>query len=75
MQHSAEDSKEAVVEEIHCLNGIVVLQIAAGAEHSALVTGNNLFFLSFLFFTWLVDFLCEPLLFCREWIDNDVGLG
>lgn len=38
--HSAEGSKEVDLGEIPSLSGIKVLQIAAGAEHSALVTGS-----------------------------------
>ncbi|CAK9137071.1 unnamed protein product [Ilex paraguariensis] len=36
-----EDSHEAIIERIPGLNGKEVLQIAAGAEHSALVTENG----------------------------------
>lgn len=38
--HTPEDSTEIVLEKVHGLNGIRVVQIAAGAEHSALITGK-----------------------------------
>lgn len=41
-KHLSEDSKEVDLDKICGLNGIKVLQIAAGAEHSALVTENAL---------------------------------
>ncbi|CAL5428890.1 unnamed protein product [Camellia sinensis] len=42
VKHLSDDSKETVVGKIPSLNGIKVTQIAAGAEHSALVTENGL---------------------------------
>lgn len=41
-KHLSEGSKEVDLGKICGLNGIKVLQIAAGAEHSALVTENAL---------------------------------
>ncbi|KAK3022911.1 hypothetical protein RJ639_046455, partial [Escallonia herrerae] len=41
VKHTAEQSNEALVGRIPNLDGIKVLQVAAGAEHSALVTGKN----------------------------------
>lgn len=42
VKHLSDDSKEIVAGKIPSLNGIKVTQIAAGAEHSALVTENGL---------------------------------
>ncbi|KAK3026649.1 hypothetical protein RJ639_040676 [Escallonia herrerae] len=43
VKHTAEQSNEALVGRIPNLDGIKVLQVAAGAEHSALVTGKVIF--------------------------------
>ncbi|KAA8529475.1 hypothetical protein F0562_033726 [Nyssa sinensis] len=42
VKHLSEDSKGAIMEKIAGFDGIKILQIAAGAEHSALVTENGL---------------------------------
>lgn len=47
---TAEGSKEVDLGKICGLNGIKVLQIAAGAEHSALVTGSKLPYTSSSYF-------------------------
>jgi hypothetical protein len=38
------DSREAILEKVPGLNGIKIVQIAAGAEHSAVVTGKIFYF-------------------------------
>jgi len=50
---SSADSREAILQKVPGLNDIKTVQIAAGAEHSAVVTGKNIFsFLNpYLFFT------------------------
>ena len=39
-QQLQEDSSETLLEEVPGFDGVKVLQIAAGAEHSAVVTGK-----------------------------------
>lgn len=39
------DSREAILEKVLGLDGTKVLHIAAGAEHSAVVTGKLLIFI------------------------------
>ena len=40
-QQLQEGSSETLLEKVHGFDGVKVVQIAAGAEHSAAVTGGN----------------------------------
>lgn len=56
--HGPEESREENLEKVQGLDGLNVVQIAAGAEHSALVTGNILFNLIFTPFVFVVCHAC-----------------
>lgn len=74
--YTAEGSKEVELGKIPGLNGIKVLQIAAGAEHSALVTGSifALYYICLYSKTCVLIFLSIACV-CRKCISNDMGLG
>ncbi|KAK2990790.1 hypothetical protein RJ640_012691 [Escallonia rubra] len=65
VKHTAEQSNEALIGRIPSLDGIKVLQVAAGAEHSALVTGKVNFSFSIVFLS-LADFSVVDYLYFVE---------
>jgi hypothetical protein len=70
------DPRGAILEKVHGVDGLKIEHIAAGAEHSAVVTGKV------LLISIVSSLFCGQLLIhilynccCRKWRNKDMGLG
>jgi hypothetical protein len=60
--HVPEDSPGTALNEVIGLDGVKVVKIAAGAEHSALVTGKLIYYELLTIFFFFTESLCHFIL-------------